>query len=83
MPSSASRPPRERITVEHLCQMAAEAFGAIGNRRPSHCDVRCAINDLIDGYERDGAIVYHGYNQDRAFRRVRAILASGREEVSP
>lgn len=35
---------------------------------PTHCDVRCAINDLTRDNPR---IVKYGYDQDRAFRVVR------------
>lgn len=47
------------------------------NLRPSHCDVRCWINDRLEWAERAGLRVNHGYSQDRAFRVVRRSLLHG------
>lgn len=41
--------------------------------KPSHCDVRCQINDLVADNER---ISRNGYDQDRAFMRVRRALGT-------
>jgi hypothetical protein len=60
--------------MAYLYEHVAGIFIQSGNLTPSHCDVRCAINDLMDGYERDGHKVHHGYDQDRAFHRVRGII---------
>jgi hypothetical protein len=53
--------------IEH----AAQYFASIGEFNPSHCDVRCLINDMTQDNPR---IVREGYDQDRAFARVRNIL---------
>jgi hypothetical protein len=52
------------MKLQDAIQTAARVFAQRGQYRPSHCDVRCTINDLVDRH----------YNQDRAFRKVRAIL---------
>lgn len=46
---------------------AARGFLRAGNLRPSHCDVRCTINDLTADNAR---ICARGYDQDRAHRDV-------------
>lgn len=38
---------------------------------PSHCDVRCAINDMLDDSYNE-----KGYNQDRAFKIVRKSVCA-------
>lgn len=53
--------------IEH----AAQYFASVGEFFPSHCDVRCLINDLTQDNPR---IIRNGYDQDRAFARVRNIL---------
>lgn len=53
--------------IEH----AAQYFASVGEFSPSHCDVRCTINDLTRDNPR---IMRHGYDQNRAFARVRNIL---------
>jgi hypothetical protein len=50
---------------------AAEIFAERGERSPSLCDVRCLINDLTAENSPRWS-----YNQDKAFRRVRRILAN-------
>lgn len=60
------------MTVTEAIQSAVEHFRSIGNLTPSHCDVRCYINDAID-YNR---YYKRGYDQGRAFRIVRNQLAA-------
>jgi len=69
---NTSRKPR--LTVESLHAYASDHFAQSGNARPSHCDVRCVCNDILDSYERDGYTVPHGYSQDKAHREVLRIL---------
>ncbi len=52
----------------------ADGFAGSGNFTPTHCDVRCAVNDLLDMLDRGGAEVNHEYSQDRAFQQVRRLL---------
>ena len=52
----------------------ADYFRRQGNMHPSHCDVRCTINDFLDIRERDGYRVHHGYNQDKAHTEVLKLL---------
>jgi hypothetical protein len=65
---------KPRLTVETMYAYVADHFAQTGNRRPSHCDVRCACNDVIDSYARDGYTVTERYSQDKAHRAVLAIL---------
>lgn len=61
------------MKVKQAIECATEIFRSAGNLTPSHCDVRCAINDLIaDNPEYDSA----GYNQDRAWQVVRRKLGN-------
>lgn len=55
----------------------AENFRASGNFTPTHCDVRCHVNDMLDDASRSGYRVNHGYSQDRAFAIVRRTLRHG------
>ena len=52
-------------------QQTAQHFASVGEFSPSHCDVRCMINDLTQDNPR---IVREGYNQDVAFARVLNLL---------
>ena len=63
----------KRIHLAAIFDSVAAAFLASGNYRPSHCDVRCAVNDALHAYERDGYRVRHDYNRDRAFKAVRRL----------
>jgi len=63
-----------KIPMSQIHAETAEAFARSYNFTPSHCDVRCFINDSLDSYEKDGHRVYHGYSQDRAFKQVREAL---------
>jgi hypothetical protein len=58
---------------------AARHFASRGEFSPSHCDVRCAVNDLTAD---NPGICARGYNQDRAFRDVRRMLATAREVMA-
>lgn len=71
MNSTASKP---RLLISTVYEYAADHFAQKGDRSPSHCDVRCVCNDILESYERDGYTVPHGYSQDKAHREVRAIL---------
>lgn len=59
------------MNISNAIEHAAQYFASIGEFYPSHCDVRCLINDITQDKPR---IVREGYNQDRAFSRVRNIL---------
>lgn len=59
------------MNISTAIQHAAQHFASIGEFSPSHCDVRCLINDLTQDNPR---IMRDGYNQDHAFVRVRNIL---------
>lgn len=75
--------PKPRLPMSHIYADVASEFNEAGNMRPSHCDVRCAVNDYLDTLDRDGFKVNFGYSQDRAFRSVRKILlrATGPERT--
>jgi hypothetical protein len=60
-----------KITIKDAIQEAARYFASLGEFSPSHCDVRCMINDLTQDNPR---IVREGYNQDAAFARVCNLL---------
>ena len=59
------------MKLSNAIEYAAQYFASVGEFYPSHCDVRCTINDLTRENPR---IMRHGYDQDRAFARVRNIL---------
>jgi hypothetical protein len=59
------------MTIKQAIEQAAQYFASVGEFFPSHCDVRCMINDLTQDNAR---ISLEGYNQDLAFKRVRNIL---------
>jgi hypothetical protein len=60
-----------KMTIKDAIQQTAQYFASIGEFSPSHCDVRCMINDLTQDNAR---IVREGYNQDVAFARVLNLL---------
>jgi hypothetical protein len=62
---------QKTMTINQAIQETAHHFASVGEYSPSHCDVRCLINELTQDNER---IVRDGYNQDLAFKRVRNIL---------
>ena len=66
------------MRIHDVYRMVADQFRYANHLTPSHCDVRCAVNDALESFERDGYRVFHGYNQDRAFRRVRRLLRGSR-----
>ena len=59
------------MTIRDAIQEAARHFASRGEFSPSHCDVRCFINDLTHVNPR---IVREGYNQDLAHKRVCNLL---------
>lgn len=59
------------MNISNAIEYAAQYFASVGEFNPSHCDVRCLINDMTQDNPR---IVRDGYNQDHAFARVRNIL---------
>jgi len=65
---------KHRIPISQLISDCVQWCRDTGNLRPSHCDVRCMINDALNSYEANGATVHHGYSQDRAFSAVRKQL---------
>lgn len=64
---------KEKILMSDIYEQVASGLLRSGNVHPSHCDVRCAVNDTLHHYERDGYRVRHDYNQDRAFKAVRRL----------
>lgn len=64
------------MNVNEAIIATVQHFKDLGNFTPSHCDVRCMINDLTQDNAR---IVEYGYSQDRAFKRVRSALATLRK----
>lgn len=56
------------MKITEAINAAVEHFRSVKNYRPTHCDVRCVINDLVE-YNSD-------YNQDRAFSIVRNRLGT-------
>jgi hypothetical protein len=66
---------RTTIPMAQVYQQSADAFRHARNFAPTHCDVRCTINDLLDWHARDGYRVAFGYSQDRAFAVVRRLLS--------
>jgi hypothetical protein len=62
--------------MREIYSEAAAYFRDSGNRRPSHCDVRCTVNDIQNHYAQDGHKVYFGYSRDRAFSVVRKLLST-------
>lgn len=71
--------------LSEIYEETAAAFLQAGNPTPTHCDVRCAINDALDAYDKDGYRVSFGYNQDRAYKSVLAniLLLHRRGEPTP
>jgi hypothetical protein len=59
------------MKINDAIQETARHFASVGEFSPSHCDVRCMINDLTHENPR---IVREGYNQDVAFARVCNLL---------
>jgi hypothetical protein len=64
---------KKPMTINQAIEQAAQYFASAGDFFPSHCDVRCLINDMTQDNQR---IARDGYNQDLAFKRVRNILKS-------
>jgi hypothetical protein len=60
----------KRTITEAICE-AARYFAGEKAFSPSHCDVRCLINDLTQENPR---ILRDGYNQNMAHKRVCNIL---------
>ena len=67
---------KRRIPLYSVYSLVAENFRHAGNCSPTHCDVRCAVNDALDSLSRDGHSVRFDYSQDRAFSDVRAMLGT-------
>lgn len=64
------------MKMREIYVMAAQHFASAGEFRPSHCDVRCTVNDIMESLSRDGYGVNAYYSQDMAFRTVRRLLGS-------
>ena len=69
------------MKINEAIQATAEHFRATGDLSPSHCDVRCAVNDLVSN---DPQISRKGYDQTRAWQQVRRALGNPvrREETA-
>lgn len=61
------------MNVKEAIKAAAESFRAAGNLTPSHCAVRCTVNDLTSDNDR---VSHRGYDQNRAWVRVRRLLGN-------
>lgn len=59
------------MKIKESIEQVAQYFASVGEFFPSHCDVRCMINDLTQDNAR---IVREGYNQDLAHKRVCNLL---------
>ena len=66
---------KTRLKMKDVYEITANALER-SDSLPSHCTVRCTINDILDAYERDGYTVNHGYSQDKAFKEVRKLLTA-------
>jgi hypothetical protein len=66
-----NQPMKTHTHLDTAITTAAEIFAERGEGSPSLCDVRCLINDLTAENSPRWS-----YNQDKAFRRVRRILAN-------
>jgi hypothetical protein len=62
------------FSISEALNTAAVYFRAYGNLAPSHCDVRCLVNDLLDSRHRDGYRVCFRYSQDKAHRTVKRLI---------
>lgn len=60
------------MNITEATEIAAAEFKRNGNLTPSHCDVRCCINNLLDGTK----YAIKGYSQNRAWQSVRKILGT-------
>ena len=59
------------MTVNEAIKEAARYFKARGNYSPSHCDVRCFVNDATAD---NPNIVNKGYDQNHAHKRVCRLI---------
>lgn len=58
-----------------MTQILLDVARALRDRRDtSETTVRCAINDSLDQWDRDGYKVNHDYNQPQAVRRVQLLI---------
>jgi hypothetical protein len=71
------------MNITKIIEIAAESFKASGNLTPSHCDVRCFINDVIADCDEQTQKRCECYDQTRAWMRVRRMLGTPvkREDV--
>jgi hypothetical protein len=60
-----------KMTIKDAIQQTAQHFASVGDFSPSHCDVRCMINDLT---QENPLIVREGYSQELAHKRVCNLL---------
>lgn len=68
------------MNVNDAIETAIDHFLETGNYTPSHCDVRCLVNELTEGNQRVRKL---GYDQDKAFNRVRKGIRQRRLERAP
>ncbi len=68
---------KTKLTMKQVYAEVAACFRDAGNLTPTHCDVRCAVNDYLNWTAQDNADdVRFDYSQDAAFRTVRKLLSS-------
>ncbi len=65
---------KTRITMKQLYEDAASHFKRFKETTPTHCDVRCVINDLLDFHDKSGFSVNFNYSQDKAHLAVLKLL---------
>jgi len=67
---------KNRITMREIYRQVANGFADRGEHYPTHCDVRCTVNDALDHHSKDGRAVRWDYSQDAAWRAVRRMLCT-------
>ena len=67
---------RETMPLKEIIRQVASDL-ALGDDH-SATTIRCAINDYLDRYEREGYKVNHAYDQPRAVKQVQKLLRAGR-----
>jgi hypothetical protein len=67
-------PKYKYYTIPEACETVAESItdGSLDN---SPTSIRCAINDLLDSYAKQGYRVRYDYNQTEAIKKVQKIAA--------
>ena len=65
---------RVYIPLNEILLRVADGFALASNEMPSGCTIRCAINDWIDGLEKEGWCVPPHYSQARAIVKMRRLI---------